>query len=98
MFATVKHSAKKFFNFDYRPNTLIADAAPAIHNGFMKAFDYKSLTDFNRVTCWSHVYRNCEIMLKSISAEIKDSILDDIKSIQVMPPTKAFNVAIEKFF
>ena len=38
MFATVKHSAKKFFNFDYRPNTLIADAAPAIHNGFMRAY------------------------------------------------------------
>ena len=37
-------------------------------------------------------------MLKSISAEIKDSILDDIKSIQVMPSNKAFSVALEKFF
>jgi hypothetical protein len=98
MFATVKKSAKKFFNYDYRPDTLIADAAPAIHNGFMNAFDYKSLTDFNRVMCWSHVYRNCENMLKSISAEIKDSILDDIKSIQVKTSSKAFDVAIEKFF
>jgi hypothetical protein len=48
--------------------------------------------------CWSHVYRTCEGKLKSIQADIRDSILEDIKAIQVMPTTKAFNVAVEKFF
>ncbi len=28
--------------FEYKPNCLIADAAPAFHNGFMAAFEYTS--------------------------------------------------------
>jgi hypothetical protein len=98
MFAAIRKAAKKFYDYEYRANTLIADAAPAIHNGFMKAFNYSSLHDFKRVMCWSHVYRNCEGKLKSIQADIRDSILEDIKAIQAMPSTKAFNVAVEKFF
>ena len=77
---------------------LIADAAPAIHNGFMKAFEYNSIDEFKRVMCWSHVDRNCENQLKSTPVEIRDSILDDIKAIQVMPSTEAYNCAVEMFF
>ena len=32
MFKAVSKAAKEFFDFDYRPNCLIADAAVAIHN------------------------------------------------------------------
>jgi hypothetical protein len=48
--------------------------------------------------CWSHVDRNCENQLKSTPVEIRDSILDDIKAIQVMPSTEAYNCAVESFF
>ena len=48
--------------------------------------------------CWSHVDRNCENQLKSTPVEIRDSILDDIKAIQVMPSLEAFNYAVELFF
>jgi hypothetical protein len=40
--------------FEYKPNCLITDAAPAIHNGFMAAFEYTRLDEFYRVMCWSH--------------------------------------------
>jgi hypothetical protein len=42
IFNAVKKAAKKFHSFEYRPNILIADAAPAITNGFKAAFDYEN--------------------------------------------------------
>ena len=48
--------------------------------------------------CWSHAIKNCEGKLKSIPAEMRDSILEDVKAIQVMPSTKASDVAVEFFF
>jgi hypothetical protein len=49
MFTMLKNSAKQLFDYDYRPSILIVDAAPAIHNGFMKAFEYNSIYEFKRV-------------------------------------------------
>jgi hypothetical protein len=57
MFTAIKKAAKSFFDFDYRADCLIADAAPAIHNGFMNAFQYTKLDEFMRIMCWSHVER-----------------------------------------
>jgi hypothetical protein len=57
MFCAMKKSLYSFYIFEYRPNILIADAAPAITNGFMKAFDYESEDEFIRVMCWAHVDR-----------------------------------------
>ena len=98
MFRAVSKGAKEFFDFDYRPNCLIADAAAAIHNGFMSAYGYKSLSDFYRVVCWSHVDRNCQEKTNGIPEETKDKIIADIHSIQIMPSTKAFEKPIELFF
>ena len=56
MCALIK-AVKLLYNFDYQANTLIADGAEAIHNGFMDAFEYENLDDFNRVMCWAHVDR-----------------------------------------
>jgi len=36
MFEAVKKSAKEALDFDYEPKILIADNAPAIHNGFQR--------------------------------------------------------------
>ena len=57
MFSAIK---KALNSFDSKPDTLIADYAPAITNGFMLAFNYESFNDLYRVMCWSHVGRNCE--------------------------------------
>ena len=99
IFNAVKKAAKTIYNYEYKPNILIADAAPAIHNGFMAAFSYKSLDEFFRVMCWSHVERNCEDNLKSLEyRDIREEVLNDIKLIQLMPSTAAFNHAISLFF
>ena len=97
MFNAIKKATKSLFNYDYNPNILIADAASAIHNGFMKGFDFKSLDDFYRVMCWSYVDGNCEDNLKSYPSEIREEIIQDIKDIQVMPSRKAFKCAVDMF-
>ena len=52
IFNAIKNAAKKIHSFEFRPNILIADAAPAITNGFKAAFDYENDEEFYRVTCW----------------------------------------------
>ena len=42
MFNSVKITCLSFNKYEYKPNTLIADAVPAITNGFMSAFGYSS--------------------------------------------------------
>ena len=79
MFNAIKKALKRYHDYDYQPTILIADASQAIHNGFMAAFYYNSLSDFIRVMCWSHVERNCEDWLKSIDNDTKQSILQSAK-------------------
>ena len=42
----------------YSPSCLVADAAGAITNGFVKAMGYGAMDVFLRVICWQHVKRN----------------------------------------
>ena len=95
---SIKKVSKSLLDFEYRSNCLFADAAPAIHNGFKLPFGYKSLEEFKRVICWSHCERNCEEKSNGIGQQVRDSILSDIKKIQVMPNTESFSCAIKLFF
>ena len=97
MLHAIKKVSKSLFDFEYRPNCLVAYTAPAIHNGFKLAFGYKSLEEFKRVIFWSHCESNCEEKSNGIGQQVRDSILSDIK-IQVMPNTESFNCAIKLFF
>ena len=94
----MKKSLYSFYIFEYRPNILIADAAQAITNGFMKAFEYESEDEFIRVMCWAHVERNCEDKSNYIEVNTRDEIIQDIKDMQAMPSTSSFNKALELFF
>ena len=85
------------FDYNYRPNCLIADAAPAIHNGFKLAFDYTNLGEFHRIICWSHCERNCEEKSNGITQSIRESVLNDIKKMQAMPNSESFNQAVKLF-
>ncbi len=84
-------------DYAYRPDTLIADAAEAITNGFMSAFDYASIDDFNRLMCYPHVDRNVDQHLKSVSKEIRDEIDTDIDDIQIMYSKESFEHALKLF-
>ena len=64
VFNSIRQSMLSLFNFVYRPDTLMADAAEAITNGFMKAFRYKSIDYFTRLQCFPHVDRNVDIHLR----------------------------------
>ena len=66
----------------YRPSCLIADAAGAITNGFMAAFNYGSIEDFSRVICWQHVKRNLEKRLPKVTPEFKQDVKDDVYTLQ----------------
>jgi hypothetical protein len=97
IFNAIKNAAKKFHSFEYRPNILIADAAPAITNGFKAAFDYENDEEFYRVTCWAHVERKCEEKTNCLPQPTRDELLLDIKNMQAMPSTSSFNKAVELF-
>ncbi|RNA23002.1 hypothetical protein BpHYR1_014999 [Brachionus plicatilis] len=61
--------------FDFCPNKLVADAAPAITNGFTKVFNHP----FSRVICWAHVIRNIDSNLITINDEpMRKSIRNQI--------------------
>ena len=48
-------------------------------NGFMKAFDYKSIEEFIRIMYWAHVDRaNKAMLLKVRSKNIQEEIIPDI--------------------
>jgi hypothetical protein len=51
----LKLQLASLLDYAYRPDKLMAVAAEAITNGFMSAFDYASIDDFNRLMCYPHV-------------------------------------------
>ena len=83
---------------EYRPNILIADGAEAITNGFMAAFDYKSITEFIRIMCWAHVHRNCKSKALTITnKKYSLNIIEDIENLQIMPSNLFFDFALNLF-
>lgn len=73
-------------------NTLVADNASAIKNGFERVFTLERL-----VNCWAHVHRKISENMKGISDRLKIEILDDIAKIQVIFDKAIFEKAIELF-
>ncbi|RMZ99193.1 hypothetical protein BpHYR1_051645, partial [Brachionus plicatilis] len=64
IFSSLKKGLLAIFNFEYKPDTLIADGAEAITNGFMECYGYSSVNEFNRVMCWFHMKKKVEQELK----------------------------------
>ncbi len=74
-FRSIALAVKKVTQQDYRPKSLVADAAGEISNGFMRAYSYKSTEEFKRVVCYQHVKRNVakhtHLMNKTDKVQIK---------------------------
>lgn len=89
---------KKNENFEYKPNTVIADGADAIKNGFDEAFP--ELFE-RRVMCFAHVIRKIDAKLKSfvtpMQKHVKFQIRRDIKLLQLCESEKIFDVALKLF-
>ena len=61
----------------------MADGAEAIANGFIKAFDYKSIEEFIRKVCWAYVDRTYKAKLLKVSSKnIQEEIIHNITRIQ----------------
>ena len=88
IFTAVKEILKKLYDNDWRPDTLMADGAEAITNGFMKAFAYSSTDEFNRLMCWPHVERN---VTKNSPLKYREALLADISKLQESHSHEAFH-------
>jgi len=94
IFSILKDVLKKLYDFDFRPHSLVADGAEAISQGFMKAFEYESIEDFNRIMCWPHVDRNCR---KYVPKNYEDKIMHDISLLQLAHSHETFAYQYQLF-
>ena len=63
LFETIKDLSQKIFGHVFQIEILLADAAQAITNGFIKVFGNPR----KRIVCWSHVEKKIEENIKGVS-------------------------------
>lgn len=79
-FKFVFEALQKMCGPQYKPETLIGDAADAITNGFQETFG----PNFTRVYCWAHVIRKVDQKLCLITdLEIRRQLREDITNLQL---------------
>lgn len=95
VFKTVKDSVKKIFDFDMRPNILIADASGAIHNGFKVVFG----DDVLILMCWFHAKKAVKKNLPSLipNKTVHNAILEDMTTLQISQTPDQFYEAARLF-
>ena len=96
IFEALKEGLKTLFNYDWKPDTLMADGAESITNGFMKAFGYTSTDQFTRLMCWPHVERNCTKNMPP-RFEYATNMIADIQKLQFSHCKAVFNELYIKF-
>ena len=76
---------------------MIADGDDRIASGLQDPFGLKR---FTRIMCWAHVHMNCQEYANKFIKEDKEKgeVLNDIDSLQVMPPPEDFEHAWIQFF
>ena len=92
-FSAIRKAVLQCTGIAYRPTCLVADSAGAITNGFKSAMNYGSIEDFLRVICRQHVKRNVDKHLNLASKESKDSIREDIRTLQACQSKELFDKA-----
>ena len=78
---------------EWKPEILLADNAPAIHQGFIKACGQPTIINW-RVNCWAHAIRNIDDELKCVVNKMNRSEMrEDIIRIQLVYTEKLFEAA-----
>ena len=77
---------------DIKPTVLVADGSDAIRNAFVEVFKCTLL-----VMCWAHMLRACKKHLINITKELKEEIIDDIKTLQLSQSKEVFEAATKLF-
>lgn len=99
IFNALKKGVQNLFNITIDPAFLIADAAKAIHNGFIETFGDDKIV----IMCWSHVRRAVVLKLPSFfkSKAHQNEVVHDLDKLQLSRTTadfdKAANLFIEKW-
>ncbi|CAF0979499.1 unnamed protein product [Brachionus calyciflorus] len=92
LFQTLKNTVEANEGVEYQPDTLIADNAQEITNGFANVFKMKK-----RVNCWAHAIRNIDNELNRIEINTRHKIRQDIINIQILTSRTQFDKAIQIF-
>ena len=79
---------KTHFDFEYKPDTLLADSAASITNGFTIGFGYKP---FWRIICRAHALRKFDtVYSKPLSINNKILALEDLLFLQASDSIEVF--------
>lgn len=93
MFETIKKSISSIFSVEYKPEFLMSDAAPAIHNGFKQVFENTTI-----LMCWAHVKMNVSKKLSLLTkGKFKTEIMADFNLIQLSQSADIFNKSVTLF-
>ncbi|RNA08081.1 hypothetical protein BpHYR1_026778 [Brachionus plicatilis] len=79
LFKSIKKVVEEIVMISLEPDTLIADNALEITNGFSSVFNLKK-----RINCWAHALRLMDGELKHVEKKTRDEIRKEIKSIQAL--------------
>ena len=81
-FEAIAKAVQQCYGEDYRPSSLVADAAGAITRGLTKAFSYEDGGDFALVICFQHVKRGYEKHMSLAEKDSRASLNKDILVLQ----------------
>lgn len=93
LFKAVAQSVNTIFQKTVKPKVLIADAAPAINNGFKQAFDEIETTT---IMCWYHVTFNAKKYAVSNQAN-REKIKDDLDKLHLCYNERVFEIGCRFF-
>lgn len=78
----------------WKPEALVADADPAIHNGFHAAFEDESLPV---IMCYSHVMRNVQTKYSFSVKQNKPLMMNDIRVLHLAYSKEIFDIGCKLF-
>lgn len=89
-FKAIKGTAFRVLGTEVKFDTVVSDAATAIHNGVDAVYPNR-----DKITCFFHVKKQVEAFSKFKNKENIDAIIHDIDQIHLCPSDKAFEDAIK---
>lgn len=95
IFLSIQQTIGNMFDKDFRPEYVIADAAPQIQNAAKKVFG----VEVKIVMCWYHMHKNVAAKVPTYLKEIKKQhvFLSDLDKLQVAKTPEIFDIAVELF-
>lgn len=91
-FDAIKKGCSEVLHREIKPQFLVADAAPAIRNGFIQSFGDPEKV----IMCFFHVMHNVNLATFKNKAN-KDPVKEDLRKMQALTEEKFFDIASKLF-